>query len=133
MWRIEFQSDHFLPYLPESSQVTPGAYGFELATWLSQRLAARGIVLGYPVSEDWGWQLDYVEGDTVVHVGCASEASEGDGYEGKPIRWRVFVRQPVSLVQRWRGLGKPAKPREIASVIVVALSEADITASLTEA
>ena len=43
MWRIEFSSDKFMPYLPESAQQNPGAYGFELAHWLSMQLATRGI------------------------------------------------------------------------------------------
>ena len=39
MSRIEFSSTKFLPYLPESCQVNPGVYGFELASWLSLALA----------------------------------------------------------------------------------------------
>jgi len=35
MWRMEFFSDRFAPYLPEEAQQNPGAYGFELAHWLS--------------------------------------------------------------------------------------------------
>lgn len=58
MPEIEFTSAQFLPYLPEDAQVNPGAYGFELAQWLSQALSRCGIVTSYPVSEDWGWLLE---------------------------------------------------------------------------
>jgi hypothetical protein len=53
MWTVEFSSAKFLPYLPEDCQPNPGAYGFELALWLSQELAKRQIYTSYPVGEDW--------------------------------------------------------------------------------
>lgn len=57
MWRIEFSSAEFLPYLPEQAQANPGVYGFELAQWLSRALAERGVVTSYPIGEDWGWLI----------------------------------------------------------------------------
>ncbi len=49
MTRIVFYSAQFLPYLPESCQVNPGAYGFELALWLSNALIRFDIVTSYPL------------------------------------------------------------------------------------
>lgn len=90
---LEFTSGRFEPYLPEEAQQNPGAYGFELADWLARRLIQAGFVTSYPVGEDWGWFIEYLDGDTEIMIGCGSEAREGDGYRGEPLRWRVFVRQ----------------------------------------
>ncbi len=57
---VELRTNKFAPFLPDDCQVNPGVYGAELAYWLAQQLAARGIVTSYPAHEDWGWYLDYV-------------------------------------------------------------------------
>lgn len=72
MSEIEFASAQFLPYLPEDAQINPGAYDFELAQWLSQALSRCGIVTSYPVSEDWGWFLEYDAGEAEFVIGCAA-------------------------------------------------------------
>lgn len=123
----------FLPYLPEACQSSPGAYGFELAQWLSARLAEEGIVTGYPLGEDWGWFIEYIDGDIEVTIGCASETAEGDGYGGKPIRWRVFVRQRLSLWRRMWKRRAPNKVSDIAYAVVAALITEGIAAEITEA
>ena len=133
MWRIEFTTDKFLPYLPEECQSNPGAYGFELAHWLSQQLAQRGLNTGYPVGEDWGWFIQHLDGQTEITVGCSSEAAEGDGYKSQPVRWRVFVRQPLSLTQRLKGSAAPIKVREIADAVVALLRSEDISVTVSEA
>lgn len=133
MWRIEFTTDNFLPYLPEECQSNPGAYGFQLAHWLSQRLVTRGVVTGYPLGEDWGWFIEYLDGETEITIGCNSEAAEGDGYKNQPIHWRVFVRQPLSLKQRLKGTGSPAKLREIADTVAQLLRAEGITVNVSEA
>lgn len=79
MWRIEFSTDKFAPYLPEDAQQNPGAYGFELADWLARGLAKQGLITSYSVGEDWGWFIEYLDGKTEIMIGCGSEASEGDG------------------------------------------------------
>jgi hypothetical protein len=89
MWRIEFESDRFLPFLPEECQSNPGIYGFELSVWVAQTLAASDLDTTYPLQEDWGWLLHC--GDDEILIGCASVCSEGDGYEGRPITWSIFV------------------------------------------
>ena len=95
MARIESYSAQFLPYLPEPCQVNPGAYGFELALWLSNALMQAGIVTSYPASEDWGWFTEYSEGDAEFMIGCGCEANEGDGYLGQPLLWSVFIQQSL--------------------------------------
>ena len=131
MWRIEFSSPRFAPYLPEEAQQNPGVYGFELAHWLSLELAKRGIVTGYPLGEDWGWFIEYLEGEAEVMIGCNSETREGGGYTGQPIAWRVFVRQPRSLTQRLKGTKISPKVEDLARAVVSILEAEGIRVSLT--
>jgi hypothetical protein len=91
MWRIEFSSAEWLPYLPEECQSNPGVYGFELAQWLSMALAQRSLVTSYPFQEDWGWLIEYHEGEVEVLIGCSSVCGEDEGYAGSAIAWSVFV------------------------------------------
>jgi hypothetical protein len=103
MHEINFRSAKFLPFLPESAQSNPGVYGYELAHWLSQALAARGLVTSYPIGEDWGWLIEFIDGDDEYMIGCASVAEDGEGYRGRPLDWRVFVQRrktPVSLLRK---------------------------------
>jgi hypothetical protein len=89
MWRIEFNSDEFLPFLPEEAQSNPGVYGFELSVWVARKLAASELCTTYPLQEDWGWLLHY--GDDEVLIGCASVCGEGEGYKSRAIAWSIFV------------------------------------------
>lgn len=93
MWAIEFSSDRFRPYLPEDAQVNPGVYGFELAAWLSQALMRSGLATSYPVSEDWGWFLEYSLGrKSELMIACGSRSDPGEGAGGHPIDWHIFLR-----------------------------------------
>lgn len=123
---IEFTSDQFLPYLPESAQVNPGAYGFELAHWLSRQLAAQGVVTSYPVSEDWGWFLEYIDGDAEFMIGCGSRATDGDGYQARPIGWHIFVKQQLSILGRLKGHAAPEVTNRLVDRVVAALTRAGI-------
>jgi len=122
MWRIEFTSAEFLPYLPEDAQSNPGVYGFELAHWLSRALMERGIATTYPLGEDWGWLLEYFDGGLEVRIGCASMAQDGEGYTGRAIDWSIFVEAvhaPGGLFTRSRKVTAPAR---ITDTIAAALA-----------
>jgi hypothetical protein len=127
MWRIEFSTRRFAPYLPENSQVNPGTYGFELAHWLSTELAKRGVITSYPSPEDWGWMLEYVEGEIEIAIGCSSHAREGDGYAGGSITWTVFVKPNVSIKHKLKGIAPEETVRTLARRIEALLEEAGIT------
>jgi hypothetical protein len=133
MWRIEFSSAQFLPYLPEESQANPGVYGFELAHWLSRALARQGVVTGYPLGEDWGWFIEYIEGDLEVTIGCSSMAEEGEGYAGKPISWSIFVR-PHESVKKFFGCGQAISvPERLTNAIETVLAAEGIEVQRVEA
>jgi hypothetical protein len=122
MWRIQFSTDKFLPILPEECQTNPGAYGFELALWLAQRLLSKSIVTSYPQSEDWGWYIEYTDrNETEVQIGCSSMADDGDGYSGKPIEWSIFIKPYISLRERLKGVTHAEKVQQLGSSIMEAL------------
>ncbi len=118
---IEFSSDKFLPYLPEACQSNPGVYGFELALWLSQALMREALPTSYPLEEDWGWFIEYIDGEAEFMLGCSSLTDEGDGYRGRPLDWRIFVKQQLSLKQRFKGHTEPKIAATLTDAIVAAL------------
>ena len=127
MWRIEFTSADFLPRLPQACQVNPGAYGFELAWWLAQALAARGIVTSYPLGEDWGWLIEHVDADeTEFTIGCSSMAQVDEGYVGQASAWSIFIRPHTSLKQRLRGQSHEEKVQRLGQHVTAALGQAGI-------
>jgi len=133
MWRIEFSSADFLPYLPEDSQANPGVYGFELAHWLSRALAEGGLVTSYPLGEDWGWFIEYTEGDLETMIGCSSMAGVDEGYTGKPISWSVFVKPHQSLKKLFGRRPEVTAPARLTEAIEAALAAKGIEVQRVEA
>ena len=133
MWAIEFSSDKFRPYLPEDSQVYPGVYGFELAAWLSQALAARGVVTSYPNYEDWGWFIEYLpETEEELMIACASQSEAGEGSGGKPLDWHIFIKQRKKPNKRLVKPGAPEATKLVGDAIVSVLSGEGITVRQVE-
>ena len=132
MWRIEFESDKFLPFLPEESQGNPGVYGFELSTWLSRSLAQRGVVATYPLGEDWGWLLEYFPGELEMAIGCSSVCGEGEGYVGKPITWSIFVDPRTSLKQKLKGVSGGRAEKELVEHISAILKAEGLAWTVVE-
>ena len=132
MSRIEFSSTQFLPYLPELSQVEPGAYGFELASWLSQALAKIGFATTYPSSDERGWYIEYLEGEAEFMISCGCQAEEGEGYKGTPVSWHIFVLQNISLRQCLKGLEVPDMDVHLTNAIISALRLEGIEPTLKE-
>jgi hypothetical protein len=90
-WEITFSTDKFRPFLPEFHQVNTGLYGYELADWLTRRLAAKGIHTSYPNWEDWGWYLEYIsDAEQEVRMKISSYWR---GLEAGPMDWQVLVEQ----------------------------------------
>ena len=82
-----FKSEHFVPVLPEGSQVNPGVYGAELAFWLGAELARAGVVTSYPNAEDWGWFIEFLPASgSEFAVHCGNE-------EGARDRWLLSLRR----------------------------------------
>ena len=127
MWRIEFSSAKSLPFLPEECQANPGAYGFELALWLAQALAQRGVITSYPLGEDWGWFLEYTDAtETEFSIGCSSVAEHNEGYSGKPIGWSIFIKPYTSIKERLRGVSHGAAVEQLGLHIIEVLQSEQI-------
>ncbi len=82
---VEFQSLRFRPFLPDDCQVNPGRFGAELAFWLSQKLAERGVATSYPSSEDWGWFVEFTDDQGAEHWLCCANI------DGSDSRWKCFL------------------------------------------
>jgi hypothetical protein len=112
-----FKSDHFVPVLPEDSQVNPGVYGAELAFWLSAELARASVVTSYPNAEDWGWFIEFLpESGSEFAVHCGNE-------EGARDRWLLSLRRHARKM-----FGRDKPPFEEASKLIAAI-RALLTAS----
>jgi hypothetical protein len=133
MWQIEFTTVQFRPYLPEDSQTNPGVYGFELAHWLSMELMKRKVVTSYPLGEDWGWFIEYLDGETELMICCSSQADPGDGYTGEPIQWSIFIRAPGGFFRKRGGPRVDAAVVSVSRHIVAALRDAGIEPHQVEA
>ena len=94
----EFRSARFAPVLPEESQVNPQVYGAELAYWVAQELAKRGLASSYPESEDWGW---YVEWSTPEGAEFAFHCGNA---EGRKDHWCIALRR---FGRKWFGRDQP--------------------------
>jgi len=101
---VNFISEQFKPFLPDSSQVNPGIYGAELAWWLAEQLATKGISTSYPIFEDWGWFIEYINDEHEYWICCGN-------VHGTDNTWHVFV-DPKSkgLFGRAKKSTKHAKP-----------------------
>ena len=134
MWQVEFETDKFLPFLPEECQSNPGVYGFELAAWLAENLAKRGITTSYPLGEDWGWLIEFINNETALEItiGCGSQAEVGEGYQGNPIRWNIFIRPHASFLSKLKGIDIEKDVQSLAKAILSALDEEDISVEIVE-
>jgi hypothetical protein len=133
MWAVEFSSDRFPPYLPEDAQVNPGVYGFELATWLSQALMRNGVSTSYPISEDWGWFIEYIsEAEEELMIACASQSEAGEGERALPIDWHIFIRQKKKPSKKLVKPGAPEATKLIGDAIVAVLSAEGIAVRQVE-
>lgn len=122
---ISFQSAHFAPTLSEGAQVNDGAYGFELALFLAKALSASGVIVSYPLAEDWGWFLDVRSCRGVsMRVGCiVKEAPAAAG----PLSWEVFVQPTPHWLQRLQRKPVNAEVNSIAARVKDAIRGVDST------
>ncbi|WP_308364474.1 MULTISPECIES: hypothetical protein [unclassified Microbulbifer] len=107
---VDFKSDLFQPFLSEDAQVNPQCYGAELAWWLSQELAKRGVESSYPNSEDWGWFVEYIVDDNEYWLCCGN-------LDGEKNHWRVYLDPKAKSM-----FGRNKAPVEIAAPLLEALS-----------
>lgn len=101
MWEIHFNSGLFQPFLPEECQNNPGIYGFELATWLARTLVQQGIITSYPLGEDWGWFIEYIDDHAEIMICCSSIVDvDISGTISGPIEWVISLEPHKLLFKR---------------------------------
>ncbi|MDR2881935.1 MAG: hypothetical protein LBV29_08585 [Azoarcus sp.] len=91
------------------------------------------MITSYPVSEDWGWLLEYIDGDLEVTIGCASMANEEEGYAGKPVSWSIFVRPHKSMKRLFGRRSEVSVPTLLTDTIKSALAARSIEVQHVEA
>ncbi len=128
MWQIEFESNKFLPYLPDECQVNPGLFGFELAHWLSLELSRRGVITSYPISEDWGWFLELTEGDFEIMICCSGYQENHDEDPTTPIKWGIFLKPQLSIAKKLKRISTDNAIRALGDAILAILSSNGIQA-----
>lgn len=80
---LSFESTAFAVRPGEDERTNPTIYGEALATWLAERLRARGLETGDVFPEDFGWCVPVSVAGKGVHVVCANEDERTD-------RWQTF-------------------------------------------
>jgi hypothetical protein len=94
---VRFVSALFAPREGEEEQVNPGRYGRELATWLAECLRGRGVAVGEPGAEDWGWYLEGEHGGARLFLACGN-------VDESRTEWLVWAEAaPARLLDRLRG------------------------------
>ncbi len=121
---IRFSSEQFFPTLPEVVMSEEGAAGFELALFVAQALAKAGLVVTYPLEEDWCWLVQATTGTRVgLCIHCVLEAGEARLASGFS-RWCLSVIATFPLLHRLRGRPVSAAVDETAQLLREALDEA---------
>lgn len=78
--QVTFRSAQFPPYEGEQEQINPGLWGKRLAEYLVEKLAAKGIVTGQIVAEDWGWYVPVQNEGFKLAIGCGHQDGDDDEF-----------------------------------------------------
>lgn len=78
--QVIFRSSQFPPYEGEEEQINPGLWGKRLAEYLVEKLAAKGIVTGQMVAEDWGWYVPVHNEGFKLAIGCGHQDGDDDEF-----------------------------------------------------
>jgi len=116
---LGLRTNKFAPFLPDDSQVNPGVYGADLAYWLAQRLASRGVITSYPEYEDSGWYLTHATSDGAEFaIHCAN-------VDGRDDLWLLSLRRYSRKI-----FGRDKPSFDSASVLVSAVREVLVEAEI---
>jgi hypothetical protein len=85
--------------------INPCCFGEDLAAWLEDMLSERGIEVGRPYQEDWGWEVPVKHAAESYYL-CLSGNTDGSVGNPDEGEWRIIVEKRRSLGQRLAGRGK---------------------------
>lgn len=107
--------------------INPCCFGEDLAAWLGEKLAERGIPTDPPGQEDWGWYLRLSHQGVRYLLGVSGNADESSA-DRNAGQWRIIVDKSRSLGERLRGAGKITQDDPVIGLLEQILSgQADFT------
>jgi hypothetical protein len=102
---ILFRTDRFNLSKVGEHFINPCCFGEDLAEWLRTVLMGRGLTVGQPYQEDWGWELPATCGTEAYYL-CMSGNSDESSTNKDEGEWRIIVEKKRTIGQRLRGAGK---------------------------
>jgi hypothetical protein len=92
--RIALETDLFEHRQVKSHFVNPCCFGEDFAKWLKDKLSAKGVSLGDPIQEDYGWGLFASSGQEKYWIAISYV---GDGPQEPPPQWIISVEPDTGL------------------------------------
>ena len=100
--------------------INPCCFGEDLAAWLQPRLSVKGVEIGKPYQEDWGWELPFKCEQSSYYLCMSGNADDEGNNQGE---WRIIVEKRRSICERLIGKGKIADTDLLTGIIEQILSE----------
>jgi hypothetical protein len=113
---ILFETDRFNVSEVKEHFINACCFGEDLAEWLRQKLAEKGVAAGTPGQEDWGWYLLAQDGPDRYFLGFGGYPRPG-GLGRNDGEWRVMVQKKRSIWEKLRGRNKITDTEPILSMI----------------
>jgi len=119
---ILFETDRFNVSEVKEHFINPCCFGEDLAEWLRQQLPKKGVSVGAPYQEDWGWEMLVQQGSQRYFLGASGYPREGavDKNDGE---WRIMVEKKRSIWEKLRGKNKIIETDPILAMIEEILRE----------
>ncbi|HUD64201.1 MAG TPA: hypothetical protein VMQ17_06480 [Candidatus Sulfotelmatobacter sp.] len=119
---ILFQTNRFNLSEVKERFINPCCFGEDLAEWLREQLAKKGVSADAPYQEDWGWEMLARQGSQGYFLGATGYPSEGavDKNDGE---WRIMVETRRSIWEKLRGKNKISETDPMLSIIEDILRE----------
>lgn len=98
--RITVETDLFEHRDVKPHFINPCCFGEDFAQWLKTRLSERGLSIGEPTQEDYGWGFVVSCGEETHWVAISYV---GDGPQEPPPQWVISIQPNASLnpIRRW--------------------------------
>jgi hypothetical protein len=119
---ILFETDRFNVSEVKEHFINPCCFGEDLAEWLRQRLAQKGLIAGAPYQEDWGWEMLMRRDSEQYCVGVGGYRTEGAAGKNDG-EWRIMVEKKRSIWDKLRGRNAIAEGESILMIIEDILRE----------
>jgi hypothetical protein len=96
--------------------INPCCFGEDLAAWLRSKLGEKGVKVGEPYQEDWGWELPLTH-ESDAYFLCMSGNSDESSADLDEGQWRIIVEKRRSIGQRLKGAGEISENDRLMSMM----------------